>query len=65
MGQKGVFWIMGDTHILVSYNIVYSDMITFIEGLKNGKIYMEKLGSIPWIVLLGLVKDDYMTNESN
>ena len=65
MFQKGVFWIMGDTHILVSYNILYSDMITFIEGFKNGKMYMEKWGSITWIVLLGLVKDDYMTNDSN
>ena len=41
MVQKGVFWIMGDRHILVSYNILYSDMITFIEGFKNGKMYME------------------------
>ena len=46
MVQKGVFWIMGDTYILVSYNIVYSNMITFIEGLKMEKYTCKNGGQL-------------------
>ena len=60
-----MFCIMGDTHILVSYLLVYSCMIKYIEGWNNGKTNMEISGGIQLIVLLGLVNDYYCTNDIN
>ena len=65
MVQKGLFFIMGNTHILISYLLVYSFMIKGLEGWNNVKTDMEISGGIQLIVLLGLINDEYWTNDSN
>ena len=49
MVQKGVFWTMGDTHILLSYPLVYSCMMKGIEGLNNGTLCRGVIDSINYI----------------
>ena len=51
MVQKGIFWTIGNTHILVSFTIIYSQGIKVIKGWNN--IYENHQGntidSASWI----------------
>ena len=50
-----VFWNIGDTHIFLSYTIVYSCMIKYIEGWNNGEMDMKHFveGVIDSIIGIG------------
>ena len=66
-GLKGVlvFWIIGETYIFFSCPIVYSCMIKSIVSWNNGKWVWNIFCRGSLIVLMGLVNDEYKTNDSN